>query len=437
MSIFNIYNEIEKEYENLIPHKREGLVLFHLYKKQKDGDIGKEFSEDEIIKSLTEIRHDLKTDQKEQFNTTIKRFQKYFLWRDEKNRLYSFKFFAEKWCILIENTLEEVFNPTQLQKEFLYLDETLNRSLKDNQFEEWYNLTYQSYSQKVDAQINALYIQVDRLVGDFRRQISDDHTYNLDSIKKIVGTLDDIRSKTEELNNAFNGAHNIQSKLLKDNIIAEDILLNSKRAGVLSFFKDIRKNLNIISHRIDSVRPRLNEYIRDTNRHDFYKQFKQFFDYILKNSTLEKRQIHFPEGMRDTIIPIIQQPKFIIVKENLKGVLYSRFKTAKLKVPVINNVETEKRLLIEREKIEIQKRINNYLLDFGKRLEMHNEVDFSDFFYEILRKENIRVCVKLAHKTMSKYHNVANLFGISIYNTTVSVPEYPTIKIWKTIIYKK
>lgn len=76
MSLFNLYNEIEKEYENLIPLKQEGLVLFHLYQKQKDGDIGKEFSEEEIIKSLREIRYDLKTNQKIQFNNIVKYFQK-------------------------------------------------------------------------------------------------------------------------------------------------------------------------------------------------------------------------------------------------------------------------------------------------------------------------------------------------------------------------
>lgn len=50
MSLFNLYNEIEEEYENLIPLQQDGLVLFHLY--QKDGDIGKQFSEDEIIRSI-------------------------------------------------------------------------------------------------------------------------------------------------------------------------------------------------------------------------------------------------------------------------------------------------------------------------------------------------------------------------------------------------
>ena len=102
MSLFNLYNEIEKEYENLIPLKQEGLVLFHLYQKQKDGNIGKEFSEEEIIKSLREIRYDLKTYQKEQFNHTVKYFQKYFLWRDEKNRLYRFMGHRTKRILRIE-----------------------------------------------------------------------------------------------------------------------------------------------------------------------------------------------------------------------------------------------------------------------------------------------------------------------------------------------
>jgi hypothetical protein len=435
MSLFNLYNEIEKEYENLIPFKQEGLVLFHLYQKQKDGDIKKEFSEDEIIKSLRETRYDLKTNQKEQFNQTVKYFQKYFLWRDEKNRLYRFKPFAKKWCKLIENILEESFNPTQLQKEFLFLSNTLN----EQTFIEWYNTVFESYSQRVDTQINALYIQVDRLVVDFRRQISNEHTYDLNALKTIVDTLETIRSKTEELNNAFNGAHDIQNKLLRSNIITEDVILNKQRANVLSFFQEVRGNLKIISKRIDSVKPRLNEYIRDINRHDFYIRFKQFFSNILEKSRLEKGKICFPDKI--PIIPIrdIQTPRFLIVKENFDGASLSKFKTVKSKVPAINDVETENRFSIEKERIVIQKRINDYLFDLESRLKTRREVNFSDFFYEVLKKENgnIRICVKLTYKALSKYHRDINSFGISISNETVSISEFPTSKIWKTIIYKK
>jgi len=435
MSLFNLYNEIDKEYENLIPLKQEGLVLFHLYQKQKDGDIGKQFSEDEIIKSLREVRYDLKTYQKEQFNQTVKYYQKYFLWRDEKNRLYRFKPFTKKWCRLIENILEETFNPTQLQKEFLFLSNTLN----EQTFEEWYNTVFDSYSQRVETQINALYIQIDRLVVDFRRQISKEHAYDLNALKTIVDTLEDIRSKTEELNNAFSGAHDIQNKLLKSNIITEDALLNKQRTHVLSFFQEVRGNLKIISKRIDSVKPRLNEYIRNINRHDFYIRFKRFFNHLLEKSTVERGKIRFPEGISSIPIRYTQQPKFIIVKENFDGASLSQFKTAKSKAPAINDVETENRFHIEKGKIEVQKRINLYLLDLDSQLTTSREINFSDFFFKVLKKEdgNIRICVKLAHKTMSKYNRDINTFGISISNELVSIPEYPMIKIWKTIIYRK
>ncbi len=436
MSLFNLYNEIEDEYENLIPLRQDGLVLFHLYQKQKDGDIGKQFSEDEIIRSIRDIRSDLKTYQKEQFNQTVKYYQKYFLWRDEKNRMYRLKPFTKKWCKLIENTLEESFNPTQLQKEFLFLSNTLN----EQTFEEWYNTVFESYSQKVDTQINALYIQIDRLVVDFRKQIAKEHAYDLRALKLIVDTLEDIRSKTDELNNAFSGAHHIQNILLKSNIIAEDAILNKQRSHVLSFFQEIRSNLRIISKRIDSVKPRLNEYIRNINRHDFYIRFKSFFNNLLEKSTNEKGKIRFPDEIPSIPIRYTQQPKFIIVKEKFDGASLSRFKTARSRVPVVNDTETENRFLLEKERIEIQKRINLYLVDLESRLATNREVNFSDFFYEVLKKEqgNIRVCVKLAHKAMSKYYRDSNSFGISISNEKmVGIPEYPKIKIWNTIIYRK
>ncbi len=435
MSLFNLYNEIEKEYENLIPLKQEGLVLFHLYQRQKDGNIGKEFSEEEIIKSLREIRYDLKTYQKEQFNHTIKYFQKYFLWRDENNRQYRFKPFTKKWCKLIENILEETFNPTQLQKEFLYLSNTFS----EQSFSEWYTTTFESYSQRVDTQINTLYLQIDRLVIDFRQQISNERAYDLSALKSIVNTLEDIRYKTEELNNAFSGAYDIRNKLLKSRIITEDILLNRQCENVLYFFQEVQSNLKIISKRIDSVKPRLNEYIRNINRHDFYIRFKCFFKQLLEKSTLEKGKIHFPNEIPSIPIRNAQQIKFIIVKENFDGASLSQFKTAKSKIPITNEIETENRFILEKERFEVQKRINSYMLDLENRLKTYQEVDFSAFFYEVLKKENgnINICVKLAHKTMYKYHRGDNTFGISISNEMVGIPEYPIVKIWKTIIYKR
>ena len=183
----------------------------------------------------------------------------------------------------------------------------------------------------------------------------------------------------------------------------------------------------------------MNEYIRNINRHDFYIRFKRFFNHLLEKSTVERGKICFPEVIPSIPIRYTQQPKFIIVKENFDGASLSRFKTTKSKAPVVNDLETESRFYIEKERLGVQKRINLYLLELESRLTTSREINFSDFFFEVLKKEdgNIRVCVKLAHKTMSKYHQDINSFGISISNEMVGISEYPMIKIWKTIIYRK
>ena len=87
MSAFNFYTEIEENFEYLMPDRKYGLVVFHLYHKQRKGEIESTFSEDEIIKSIKEVRKELKTEQKEQFNSVIKSLQKYYLWRAIKIRL--------------------------------------------------------------------------------------------------------------------------------------------------------------------------------------------------------------------------------------------------------------------------------------------------------------------------------------------------------------
>ena len=73
-----------------MPDRKYGLVVFHLYHKQRKGEIESTFSEDEIIKSIKEVRKELKTEQKEQFNSVIKSLQKYYLWRDEEKKVYRF-----------------------------------------------------------------------------------------------------------------------------------------------------------------------------------------------------------------------------------------------------------------------------------------------------------------------------------------------------------
>lgn len=70
-----------------------------------------------------------------------------------------------------------------------------------------------------------------------------------------------------------------------------------------------------------------------------------------------KRKIHFPNEVPSIPIRNAQQIKFIIVKENFDGASLSQFKTAKSKIPITNEIETENRFILEKERFEVQKEL--------------------------------------------------------------------------------
>ncbi len=435
MSIFNFYNEIANDYEMLVPDKRIGLVIFYLYQKQKNGDVSaNQFSEEEIIKSIREVRKDLKTDQKEQFNQAIKALQKYFLWRDEDKRIYRFRPYALKWCNAIEELLLETFNPTEIQKGFKHLINSLNEA----QFESWYNLTFNTYAYKISSQISALDRQVAIAVTDFRAKISSDETYDIVKLKSIVDTLDDIKNKTDELNSAFSGSHEI-NRLLTDYLSKpENFVYSDRILLVISFFKDIRENLKIISRKIDGVKPKLNEYIRDINRQDFYKRFKLFLKFVLEKSETDKSGVHLPNAILCQPFGFKEQSKFIIIRETIDKREFNSPRSSKVVLPEEDKEETTRQLRKANEYLAFQKKVKEYLIEIEKRLKQSNELDFSAFFFEVLEKENGNndIVVKLSFQAMKKY-NQSKDYNIIISEERVNTPLFPKISIWKTIIYKK
>ncbi len=49
----------------------------------------------------------------------------------------------------------------------------------------------------------------------------------------------------------------------------------------------------------------------------------------------------------------------------------------------------------------------------------------------------MRVCTRLSYLVMAKYHKEPAQFGISITKDLYTDSNYPTIQIWKTIIYRR
>jgi hypothetical protein len=434
MSIFNFYTEIEENFEYLMPDRKPGLVIFLLYHKQKKGELESTFSEDEIINAIKEIRKELKTEQREQFNTIIKSLQKYYLWRDEEKKVYRFRPLASKLCDLFNEILVKTFSPTEIQKDFKYI---LNKLKEETDFGRWVQFTFESYKDKVNIQVSALDSQMSDAIIEFRSKLSTEESYNISDLRLIIERLNEIGSKTEELNAAFSSSHDITQFLTELLEEEENSIHLEKIHSVINFFKEIRGNLQIISKNIDRIKPKLNEYVRDINRKDFQRKYKTFLKYVLNESTLSKKQVNLPPTLPLIPIGIKESPKFIIVKENWEVGKKLDKRSRKIIIPNIDQEANFKRKILLDEESALKQRVKNYLKELDEKLKNSNEVNYSNYFFEILKKEdgNINALIKLSHLAMSKYHKDRK-YGVSITDERVNQSN-SNVSIWKTIIYRK
>ncbi len=434
MSIFNFYTEIEEKFEYLMPERNPGLVIFLLYHKQKKGELESTFSEDEIINAIKEVRKELKTEQREQFNTIIKSLQKYYLWRDEEKKAYRFRPLANKICDLFNEILVKTFSPTEIEKDFKYI---LNKLREETDFNRWFQFTFESYKDKVNIQISALDSQMSDAINDFRSKLSTEESYDISELKLIIERLNEIGSKTVELNAAFSSSHEITQFLTGILEKEENSVHLEKIHSVIDFFKEIRGNLQIISKNIDRIKPKLNEYVRDINRKDFQRKYKAFLKYVLNESTSSKKQIELPRTLSSFPIGNKENTKFIIVKENWEIGRKLEKRSRKITVPTIDQEANAQRKKQLDDELALKQRITLYLKELDEKLKESEEVDFSNYFFEVLKKEegNINASVKLSHSAMSKYHKDRR-YGVSITDEKIS-QKNSNVSIWKTIIYRK
>lgn len=433
MSVFNLYNEIEQELHFLLPKRGMMLIVFHLYHQMKEHELERTFTEEDIKKSIRAVHSHLKTEQSEQWNQVIRALQKYFLWRDVEQGTYRFRAYAQQLCEGVEKVLYDTFNPTQIEKYFKYIQ----NSLDVNDFEGWYQTAFNGYVGKVSSQISALDCQVVAAVADFKNKISADESYDVVVLKGIVDTLADIGQKAEELNVAFRSSNEISRKLIDFLATPEGRMYGNEINEVVTYFKEVRDNLGIISRKINGVRPRLNEYVRDINRHDFYKKCKKFVNYVLTQSEVVKGEVCLPADIPEFQLKPERVVKFVIVKENLdlEGTIPRQAKGQMPEITEEMREENYQKDLVAQQK---RQRVADYLKELQQQLDTAKEVDFSLFFHRMVEVEkgDLNLMIKWASKALTRY-SLDNRYRVEIAQERIVNDKYPWISIWKTVIYKR
>lgn len=433
MSEFNLYTEIKQELDYLLPGRKVSLIIFHLYQRMQMGEIGSTFTEDDIMKSIQYVDPAKNNDKQQYWNNLIRELQKYFLWRDVERGTYRFRPYAENYCKGPEEVLKEAFNPTEIERHFKYM---LN-VFRPEYFKEWHEDTFLQYMNKLDSQIAALDCQVGKAVAEFREIVASDREYDVESLRNMLETLTGLREKTGQMNYAFSSSHDITRKLREYQNSAAENIYYKEANQVITYFNDLRKNLRIISGKIDTLKPKLNEFIRDINRQDFYKKYKLFLNYLLSESQHVKGEIVLPQTIPQKTIRSEETMRFIIVKEQWEEgkTMPGRSKFRDIAVPrsEIDNAYRKDLLLHQ-----ARERIKSYRKELQQRLDSAGAVDYSTYFHELLIKEkgNINILSRLTALVMT-YYNRDKIYKVETSEEKIINHQYPAISIWKTIIYRK
>lgn len=436
MDAFNLYNEVKEEYNNIFPDRKIMLVVFHLYQRIENKELRGTFDENEILKSIRYVRkNDIRTEQTEQFNQIVRNLQKFFLWRDDSIGLYSFRPFAEQLCSEISKLLSDTFNPTEIEEDFKFIQ----NKLETESFEKWYEYTFDSYRKKVNIQLSILDRKVAKVIKDIRNEINRNDEYDLLSLKRTIDILSDLGTQTNELNVAFRSSRYIVDKIIDYQKQPQIIPYFNKCVEVMEYFKDVKNKLQIIGRKIESLRPKLNEYINNINQQDFYRKFKLLLKYTIKNTSITKKgDICLPKKISNECILTNKLQKFLIIKENWNPDQQVLRQNQKINIPPINNAVLLHELNRSNEISAMQKRLKTYINQIDQQLNTKNELDFSRSFFEVIEKEsgNLNIAIRYAALALEKYFS-SNLHRVEIQKEKVYNPLNSNISVWKTTIYKK
>lgn len=443
---FNFYREAKNNYKHIVPVKEEGRILFSLYEKIEQGFFEhNEFSEQEIIKAIEQVYSDVRGDtakrnEYERNNDIILRLQEFFLWRDEKKKMYSFKSYGIDFCKNIKEQLFQYYSPTEIKSIFDSLINELKSSLNtENGFILWMKLHFNIRSTELSRQVEILDQQVSDAVKTFRSRIKSESKEAIYIINDALESLDTIKRNSDEFRSAFQGTYEIEELILllqENHLVSEDEI--NKIRVVRDFIRRIRSHLELVSKRIDQIQPRIREFIHDFNQKDFDRKTELFIQYLLKNVSVgkddNKKSLFYPT----LILPIPYKESTaifpIIIKKDI-GIVRA------IDIPV-RDMNIEKRnvsLSAAKSKQLIRERVTYWLANLQDVLDKENCIYFTQYFYKILSAESthqLTIAVRVTYKAVIKYTR-HQAYDVEINNKLIGSDDYENISLWKIFIKKR
>ena len=440
---------LRERYNLLVPRQEDGLIVLALYQKVRAGTIERAFPERIITETIKQVLTDLgqasaRGEETQKYDETLHRLLRHFLDKNIEEKSYQLSSYAENFCDMLEREVHTAINPSQIQKTFNDLVLLLSVKLETmDDFRHWYHTQFFKHKSDIGSQLRALQAQIEDTVEALNDLVKNEYDNFRDMLIGCEALLDRIKEQADKLSSAFSSKDDIK-QLLDDAALTEEFEFREMKREVRMYFKDIEQRLINVSHTIDRIKPKINKLYNDFEKRDFDRKIETFLLYLLKNSTskfgrskkLVGRTVHEVE----VFLPKnIAEKDYYSDRSRLTGIDYMQL----LEPPPVQIIQQnwdeedlKRQAELRRSQIARDKMVEMWFETISAEVEKKKKVNFGDFYFKILQKENdYEAAIKEATMVLKEFSKKEG-YEVIVREEFALDPKQPNIGIWKMQIKK-
>lgn len=439
-----------EKFNQFFPEKEDAKILFSLYIKNKQHTDKIVFSESEVRELIRKHYKEDNETEKEQRKKFFDRLQRLlrsnFLERAEERQHFLLSDYSNQLCVLFFQRIEPLLNPSEIERT---LDDVLLTLRKNSctieDFNHWFEKDFKGkLKTELANQTNALEFQIKNLKDDLSERSKSMEL--LDFSQYITNQMDTVIDNRKKLSHAFSGLDTISDTLYDCDLNKSGNYDFLQKKGVLNDMLNIyRYKLDKTGEEISKIKGIASNIFDIIDKKPFYRKFETFFFTVLDNATSkittrkDKEQILF-------FVPDITLPAFVndieVVKDLPSDFLFLDFyenfgesKNQKVEDSIRDEDKLNDAANKSRQRKHQAQRIEYWLGNLKEQMNHKEELDFADFYLEMLNQEqDLEIAIKGTEhilKTLRKEN-----FLLESTNEFSFNPNEPNNAIWNIRIKK-
>ncbi|MFE3872148.1 hypothetical protein ACFX5F_13040 [Flavobacterium sp. ZS1P70] len=415
----------------------EGLLVFRLHEKIKNGEIDVNFSTQDIQRVIEETNQFNLTSSIPNRERLLKNLLTYFIERPaEQKNLYTLTEYARKFILLLEHKINNPFRKFPLRESFKrYANFSAQDVRQINQFESWFNQGFQATTREnIFDHLEELKSDVQSSIQRLNKLLYSGKETALGLVSEFSVIFSDLGEKADEIRDTLRLGNTLQLEF--DLVVSffytqsiefkrpstpeetsqlNELLYSYTRSSEIkqeinSFFELVDTKLGQLRERIQYASTKLNE-LQELFRYQshFKLNLKRLLEYALTAVDQDKCEFVLPsllllkgfpeERFKLTAMPDLERDftQRNMVIDNPQDIEYHRQELVKIEVDLNNQQRTS--VLVDH---------------YKERLKNGETIDFTTEFYHLLDNESDEeVAIQVAYELI-QYTDQNPGFGVDI-----------------------